>query len=172
MPRFAILLALATALVAGEAPGFTGRLVLKDASNADKAVATTAQDGVPQGHVLKVCLEEGRHGKRMAAGQAVSLRVTRAQVEVATAEGALDANGYGELLVPIGLDWTKDVHQVHLRLGKAGQDGHETGLGGTFRVVEGEPGPFIPEGWPVIIVLAGLGLFLLWWRRPQAAPAL
>lgn len=173
LPMFARVLVLgmlSTLLAAAQDQAFSGRAVLKDASNSDRTVGPSVSEGIPQGHVLKICLEEGKHGRQLAKGQAVTVEVRHGSQEKTRVSGTLDANGYVELLVQVGDDWSCEVYQVKLVLqaaSKKKESDQETGLGATFRVVEGEPGPHIPELWPFAVGLLLIGLTVFWWRRAK-----
>lgn len=168
LPILCLLLAYASALMAAD--DLHGRLWLKDAANGDARVGPSMPEGIPQGHVLKVAIGGTRLGRKDEAPATLTVVLHDAARELASASITLDANGYGETLIPIGAAITPGVYQI--RLGKAGADaGKQTGLGATFRVLEAAPPLNLPFGAPGMIILLGaiaIGLFALW-RRPRRA---
>ncbi len=156
----------------------TGRVLLRDASNDDRAVGADAAHGISQGHTLKISLGDGRFGKRVAAGTHLTVVVSDAEVELARTATTLDASGYGEALVLISDGQAEGVYQVRMRL-RAGDDAesgdeghdrghdssHDTGLGAVFRVIEGEPNRHVPQMLPFLALVLGAGLLLLWSLR-------
>jgi hypothetical protein len=158
-----LFLAFGPSLMAADA--LHGRLWLKDAANGDAAVGPSMQDGIPQGHALKVAIGGG--GKK-DAGSAIQVVMREGDREVGRASITLDASGYGEVTLPIAATMALGVYQIHL--GVDGTD-HETGLGGTFRVIEAAPPlnlPFGASGAALALGAIAFGL-LTAWRRQRSA---
>ena len=144
-----------------------GKLVLKDASNDDREVGTSPQDGIPQGHTLKVVVQNARVGGRPAAGAAVEVSIRKGSEILVDGEGDLNRQGYGEVLMPISETWLGQYH-VDVRIDAT------SGLGkleDEFRVVGAEPDPDMPEGLIAVFVLLGLGMTVLWWKKSRPASA-
>ena len=171
MLRYAILgiLWLGVATLATAADNSSGRLWLKDAANGDAKVGPNVQDGIPQGHVLKVAISDAHVGKKGETSTACTLILSDASRELTRASVTFSASGYGETLFPIAMTMTPGMYQI--RLSKPGEDGKQTGLGGTFRVIEAAPPVNLPFTAPGVIVVLGaiaIGLFVVW-RRPRRA---
>jgi hypothetical protein len=160
-----LLVVLGPALMAADA--LHGRLWLKDASNGDAQVGPSMQDGIPQGHALKVALGGARGGKQDAGGT-ILVVVRDGDREVARANLTLDGTGYGETNLPITLAMAPGVYQV--RLGQDGSD-QETGLGGPFRVIEAAPPMNLPFGASGAALALGAVAFCLVaaWRQQRSA---
>lgn len=148
---------------AGEATG-SGRLWLKDADNGDALVGPNPQQGIPQGHTLKVAIGGLRDGKKLAAGARCAAVLCDGSQELARAELALNDTAYGEAQFPLGDGMKPGIYQIRLD-----RDGQTTGLGGTFRVIEGAPDQNLPfgAGGAVLALLAVLGGVALARRRPR-----
>ena len=160
---------LAGILVAASARGaaFHADLELSDASNAGRPVGASVDAGIPQGHTLRIAIDNARFGGAAAAGAAVSVGIRSGAQTVATAEGALDRAGRGEVLVPIGAAWEGQYH-VDAEV----TDGADTGrLEREFRVIEGEPAPEVPFALPAVLTVLAAAVLVIWWTRraPQAA---
>jgi hypothetical protein len=160
-----LLLALAPALLSAE--DLHGRLWLKDASNGDAAVGPSMQQGIPQGHALKVAIGGAHAGKKDSVGT-ITVVLRDGDHEVARANITLNETGYGETSLPIGLAMAPGVYQIHLGLDDAD---HETGLGGAFRVIEAAPPMNLPFGAPGAALALGAIAFGLVaaWRRQRSA---
>jgi len=166
---------LAGLLLAASARGeeLRGKLALKDASNADRPVGASVETGIPQGHVLKVVINEARFGKVKAAEAPVVVSVRRGAEVVATAEGALDKAGLGAVLVPVGADWD-GRHHLDAAVTEAypSPAGASKGrLQGEFCVIEGEPSPEVPFALPAALAALAAVTMVIWWTRrsPQTA---
>lgn len=145
----------------------TGRLWLKDADNGDAVVGPSPQQGIPQGHTLKVALGGVRDKAKLAAGSALVAVMHDGSREVARIAITLNATAYGEGLIEIAVDQPLGVYQI--RLDRGGKQ--ETGLGGAFRIIEASPSQDLPFGaGGAVLALAAVcaGLFLAW-RRPRPA---
>lgn len=145
----------------------TGRLWLKDADNGDALVGPNPQQGIPQGHTLKVALGGVRDKGKLAAGSAFVAVMNDGSREVARVAITLSDTAYGEGLIEIAADQPLGIYQI--RLDRGGK--HETGLGGAFRVIEASPSQNLPFGvGGAVLALAAIcaGLFLAW-RRPRPA---
>lgn len=155
-----ILLLLACCAFMAAAESVTGKTVLKDATNGDAKVGSAVQEGIPQGHALKIALEGGRQGRRMASGAELTVVLRQNGQELQRLGLTLDQTGYGEVLMPIAQDY-QGLYQVKLVQAGPGGKAQETGLGATFRVVEGEPFAHVPEGLPALILVLGAGVLAL-----------
>jgi hypothetical protein len=160
-----LLIALAPALMAAE--GSHGRLWLKDASNGDAKVGPSMQEGIPQGHSLKVAIGGVSHGKNDAGGT-ILVVLCDAERELAHASITLDGTGYGETNLPIGVAMAPGNYEI--RLGSDGGE-HETGLGGPFRVIEAAPPLNLPFGASgAVLALGAIAFgFITAWRRQRSA---
>lgn len=145
----------------------TGRLWLKDADNGDTVVGPSPQQGIPQGHTLKIALAGVRDKGKLAAGSAFVAVMHDGSREVARVAITLNDTAYGEGLIELAADQPLGVYQI--RLDRGGKQ--ETGLGGPFRVIEASPSQNLPFGvGGAMLALAAIcaGLFLAW-RRPRPA---
>ncbi len=146
---------------------FHGGLELEDASNAGRPVGSSVESGIPQGHALRVVIDEARFGGRKAAAATVSVGVRRGAETVATAEGTLDKAGRGKVLVLVGAAWEGQYH-VDAVVTEAfpPPTGAEVGrLQGQFRVIEGEPSPEVPFALPAVLTLLAAVTLVIWWTR-------
>lgn len=152
------------------AANFHARMLLKDASNGDRRVGASPKQGIPQGHTLKIAIEAARFGRAMADGAGVELEVRKGGAVVASREGALNETGYGEFTVPIDDKWTGQHHveaRVTAAVGKRRGRKRDGQLEGEFRVIEGEPAPDVPGALPVVVLVLGAAMLVLWLKRPQ-----
>lgn len=154
------------------AANFHARMLLKDASNDDRRVGASPKQGIPQGHTLKIAIQEARFGRAMADGAEVAVEVRNGAEVVARAEGALDATGYGEFPVVVGDKWLGE-HHVEAHVSAAGGNGRKRNRGAQleqeFRVIEGEPAPDVPGAIPAVLLALGAAMLVLWWKLPQTA---
>ncbi len=166
---------LAGFFVAASAHGaaFHGKLELTDVSNAGRAVGTSVSSGIPQGHTLRIRVDQGRFGKDAAADASVTVGIRSGAEIVATGGGTLDKTGSGEVLIPVGAAW-EGQHHIDVKITEAfpPPDGARTGrLEREFRVIEGEPAPEIPFALPVVLTVIAAAALVVWWTRraPQTA---
>ncbi|MHC4502084.1 MAG: hypothetical protein ACYTFI_02180 [Planctomycetota bacterium] len=154
------------------AANFHARMLLKDASNGDRRVGASPKQGIPQGHTLKIAIEAARFGRAMADGAEVDVEVRKGGAVVANKEGALDETGYGEFLVTVDDKWTGQHHiEARVTAAEGKKRGRRRGgqLEKEFRVIEGEPAPDIPGALPVVVLVLGAAMLVLWLKRPQRA---
>jgi len=154
------------AVSAQAAPASRVRIVLKDSSNGDRAVGASPKEGIPAGHTLKVAVFGPRNSTAF-------LIVRQGAVELAEADGKLDHRGYGELFVVVKERWIGLVHAevAAYRNGRGPTNGNGPGAQAEFRVIDVEPDPNVPEGWPVVFVMIGGLATLGWWRRARPETA-